>query len=232
MGHPIESVNKPILDVMFRVGGTNLLGPTMKKTISAKSETILEGVKAVEKASGFAFPPYYIEPVLTVVESHDNIGGLGVLYARTRPMESSGTIVILVELSAPLVLFGTKSFLKLVLAHEMLHYVELVRNFTKMDIASQITSSSIFEESYEDSTRLVDPSKVYSDKKLVGLLKKREKTGFSDAKLNEKCRLKWIEKGLPTTKIPVGSNQSNVSVESIMRTKFDPKLKDFVARFT
>lgn len=228
----MESVNKPSLDVMFRVEATNLLAPKMKKSLAAKLKNILEGVKAVEKASGFAFPPYFIEPVLTVVESQDNIGGLGVLYARTRPVESSGVVVILVELSAPLVLFGTKSFVKQVLAHEMLHYVELVRSFAKMDIASQITSSSIFEERYEDSARAVDPSKVYSDKKLVALLKKKERTGFSDEKLNEKCRIKWIEKGLPTTKMPVGRNQANVSVESIMRTKFDPKLKDFVARLT
>jgi hypothetical protein len=228
----LESVNKPSLDAMFRVEGTNLINSKLKKSLFSKLKNIAEGASVVEKASGFAYPPYYVEPILTVVESYDNTGGLGVLYARTRPVETGGVVIILVELSAPLVLFGTKSFLKLVMAHEMLHYIELVRSFTKMDIASQITSSSIFEESFVDTARTIDPAKIYSDKKLAALLKKRERTGFTDEKLNEKCRVKWIEKGLPTTRIPVGRNQANVSVESIIRTKFDPRLKDFVARLT
>ncbi len=112
-------------------------------------ENVVYGVKVVENASGINYPPYYVEPVLTVVESQDNLGGIGVLYARTVPVDATGKVSIVVELSAPLILFGTKTFLKIILAHELLHYVELVKSFTRMDIASQITSSSIFEEQYQ-----------------------------------------------------------------------------------
>ncbi|MHB8567044.1 MAG: hypothetical protein ACYC7D_02500 [Nitrososphaerales archaeon] len=206
-----------------------MLLPKLKKSIASKMKNVIEGVEATEKSSGLQYPPYYVEPILTLVESRDNVYGLGVLYARTRPVESNGTVRIVVELSAPLLLYGSKSLLKVILAHEMLHYVELVRRFVKMDLVTQITSASIFEEGFEDASRAIDPSKVYKDKKLIALLRKKEKTGFTDEKLNEKCRVKWIEKGLPIAKIPAGRNQASISVESIMRTNFDPKVRDLIA---
>ena len=218
------------MDALFRVESTNLLDKKLKNSIAAKMKNVIDGVKVVETASGINYPPYFVEPVLTVVESQDNLGGIGVLYARTVPVDANGIVSIVVELSAPLILFGTKTFLKMILAHELLHYVELVKNFTRMDIASQITSSSIFEEQYQDASRAVDPAKVYREKKLVSMLKKREVEGFADEKLNEKCKVKWIEKGLPVHRIPIGQNQASVSVESIVRTTFDSKVKELVSK--
>jgi len=218
------------MDSLFRVEATNLLDKKMKKAVASKMKNVIEQVKLVEKAAGIGYPPFYVEPVLTVVESNDNLGGLGVLYARTIPIEANGSVSILVELSAPLVLYGTKSLLKVILAHELLHYVELVKSFSRMDISSQITSSSVFEEQYQDGSRAVDPSKVYTEKRLISQLKKRHSGGFADEKLNEKCKTKWIEKGLPVKKIPMGANQATVSVEAIVRTKFDPKLKELISK--
>jgi len=218
------------MDALFRVESTDLLDRKLKKSIATKMKNVLEQVKAVESASGLTYPPYYVEPVLTVVESNDNMGGLGVLYARTVPVDANGSITIVVELSAPLVLYATKSLLKTILAHELLHYVELVKNFSRMDVASQITTSSVFEEQYQDGSRAVDPSFVYKEKRLISLLKKKETEGFSDSKLNEKCRLKWIERGLPVHKIPIGTNQASVSAESIVRTNFDPKVKELISK--
>ena len=218
------------MDPLFRVETTNLLDKKLKNRIAARMKNVTEGVKLIEHASGISYPPHYVEPVLTVVESQDNLGGIGVLYARTVPVEANGKVSIVVELSAPLVLYGTKAFLKMILAHELLHYVELVKNFTSMEISSQITSSSIFEEQYRDASRAVDPAKIYREKKIVSMLKKREVEGFADEKLNEKCKAKWIEKGLPVHKIPVGENQATISVESIMSTSFDPKVKELVSK--
>ncbi len=111
-------------------------------------KNVEEGVAFVESSiaqPGVRYPPYFVEPLLRVVESRDNIGGLGVLYARTIPVDVNGHVSVLVELSAPLVLYSTKSLLKTILAHELLHYVELVKRFSRMDVVSQITSSSVFE---------------------------------------------------------------------------------------
>ena len=222
-----------ILDPLVRIESSNLLNQRTKKSIAAKVKNLLDGVSSVEHSTGtpeIRYPPYFVEPVLRVVESSDNIGGLGVLYARTIPVEANEQVGVLVEISAPLLLYGTKSLLKTILAHEFLHYVELVKRFSRMDVISQITSSSVFEEGFEDASRAIDPALVYKDKKLISLLKKRETTGFTDDKLNEKCRTRWIEKGMPTARLPVGRNQASVSVSSLMRTRFDPGVMELIAR--
>ena len=194
-----------------------------------KLKNLVGAVSDIEKFSGLRYPPYFVEPVLRIVDSNDNIGGLGVLYARTIPVEIEGKIQILIEVTAPLLLYATKVTLRLVLAHEFLHYLELVRNFTKMDLVSQLTSSSLYEERHSDYSRAVEPGKIFSNRKLVNDLRKRTLTGLDDVKLNEKCRSRWIEKGLPIIKINIAQNQVHVSVESLMRTSFDPKVKNLVA---
>ena len=142
------------LDPLFKVERSELLNKKVKKSISSKLKNILEAVQKVEDGSGITYPPYYIEPVLTVVPSSGNmVDGLGVLYARTIPVEVEAKVRILVEFSAPLVLYATKTSLKLVVAHELMHYLELIRNFSTMNVTSQITSSTIFEEKYADSSR-------------------------------------------------------------------------------
>lgn len=194
-------------------------------------KNVVEGVQSVEKASGIRYPPYYVEPVLTVVPATGNVpDGLGVLYARTIPVEFEGTVRVVVEISAPLVLFATKATMKLVLAHEFLHYVELVKNFVSMDIVSQITASTIFEERFTDSSRAVDPARVFSSKKLVRDLGRKTSVGLDDPKLNEKCNDKWISKGMPMRRLAMGSNQVSISVQAIGHSKFDPKVIELVSR--
>ena len=220
------------MDPLFKLARTERLDKKTKKSVEAKMKNLLACVSEVEKFSGLKYPPYYVEPVLTVTESNDNAGGLGVLYARTVPIEANGRVEIVVEVTAPLLLYATKVTLRLVLAHEFLHYVELVRNFTKMDVVSQISSSSIFEERYTDSSRAVEPGKVFTNKKLVSDLKRRTSAGLDDEKLNEKCKTKWIEKGHPVAKIALAGNQVRVSMESVVRSNFDPKVKNLVANLT
>jgi hypothetical protein len=217
------------LDPLFKLSKSDVLKNSVKRSIVAKMKSLVAVVSEVEKFSGITYPPYYVEPVLTVAQSSDNMGGLGVLYARTIPIEVSGRTEILVEVTAPLLLYSTKATLRLVMSHEFLHYIELVHKFTKLDLVSQITSNSIYEETYSDYSRAIDPAKVFSNRKLVSDLRKRTSAGLDDPKLNEKCRTRWIEKGLPIVKIPLGSNQVRVSVESLVRTNFDPKVKSLVA---
>jgi hypothetical protein len=157
------------------------------------------------------------------------IEGLGVLYARTIPVQVQGKVQIIVELSAPLVLYATKVTLRAVVAHELLHYVELVRNFSTMNVASQITASSIFEERFTDSSRAIDPSLVFKDKRFAKSLAKKISAGLDDPKLNEKCRLKWIEKSMPIARIAMGANQVNIPAESIITTEFDPKVRQILS---
>ena len=225
-----ESASDTKVDAFFKIQNSQFLDKRTKKSITTKIKNVEAAIKDVEAYSGITYPPYYVEPVLIVTEASDNVGGMGVMYARTIPVEANGAVQIVVELSAPLVLFSTKKTLRLVLGHEMLHYVELVRNFTRMDVVSQITSSSMYEERHTDYSRAVDPSKVFSSKTLVRDLKKRTSAGLDDEKLNQKCKEKWIEKGMPVKKIALGQNQVNVSIEAVVRSNFDSKLKDLISR--
>jgi len=218
------------MDPFSRIeAAANFVDKKTATSIRTKLKRVDEEVKSIERSSGLTYPPYYVEPVLRVVESGDNTGGLGVLYARTIPVDVNGSITIVVELSAPLVLYGTKRVLRIILAHELLHYLELVRRFVRMDISSQITSSSIMEEQYQDNSRVIDPSIVFKDKRLISQLRKEHLEGFTEERLNEKCKSKWIERGLPVQKMPIGANQVSVSPESIIKTSFDHKAVDLVS---
>ncbi len=200
------------------------------KSLGLRMKNVSEGVQVVESATGLSYPPYYIEPSLRLVtDAGHGAEGVGVLYARTLPVELNSQIQILVELTAPLVLFASKTTLKLVLAHEFLHYVELVKNFTTFNLTSEMTASTIFEELFVDSTRAVDPNLVFKNKRFARNLIKKTAGGLDDPKLNEKCRLKWIEKGMPVFKIPVGSNQVKISAGSVLSSNFDPKVIELVS---
>jgi hypothetical protein len=218
------------MNPLFKIETTTLLKNALKKKISLKMKNVLAAVSEIESYSGLRYPTYYIEPVLTVTTSQNNADGIGVLFARTIPLENRGTIEIIVQISAPLVLYATKASLRLILAHEFLHYMELVRNFSKGILTSQITSDSIYEEYFADSSRALDPSKIFKNKKLTSDLKKKTKSGFSDEKLNEKCAKNWIDEGLPMAKITMGQNQVHVSIESVMRSSFDAKTLELLSK--
>jgi len=217
------------LDPLQRVKASDKLDEKMKKRIVAKMKNVYSAISDIEKLSELKYPQFYVEPVLTVSVSQDNFGGIGVLYARTIPVDTSGRIEIVVQLSGALVIYATKASLKLVLAHEFLHYIELIKDFSSGNISSQFTSSSIFEEHHLDSRRAIDPLKVFPRRKLAKDLARDLHGGFDDEKLNEKCRKLWIEKGLPTAKISMGENQVRISMESVANSQFDPKIVMFLS---
>ncbi len=166
--------------------------------------------------SGVSYPAFYVDPTLFVSISAEDGGEIGILYARTIPIEVNRRVSILVQLSAPLVLYAAKSTLRVVLAHEFLHYLELIRRFSTGELLSEISPETLFEEEREDAARVINPLQVFPKRsKLVKDLQRYFEGGFSDEKLNEKCRMLWIEKGLPTEKLQMGSNQVRVSIDSL-----------------
>jgi hypothetical protein len=219
------------VDPLFAIRASPKLDEKFKRRITAKISSAETIIADIEKAAGADYPTYYIDPTLTISVSSDNYGGIGILYARTIPVASSGTVEIVVQLSAPLLLYSAKRTLRLVLAHEFLHYLELVKQFTMGGVSSDLSSSSLFEERYKDANRAVTPQTVFPKKtRLTKDLESDFQAGFSDEKLNEKCRKLWIEKGLPTVKIQMGSNQTRISMDAVARSKFDPKIIDYVKK--
>jgi hypothetical protein len=202
-----------------------------RKKILAKAKVLDGTISEIERITDISYPTFYVEPTLTITVSTDNFGGIGILYARTIPVETHGRVEILIQISAPLLLYSTKNSLLRVLAHEFLHYLELVRRFSVGNISSETASSSLFEETYTDADRVLSPRIVFPRKRrLIKDLENDFETGFSDYLLNEKCRKNWIENGLPTVKIPMGANQVQISVESLSRSGFDPNVLTFLKK--
>jgi hypothetical protein len=218
------------LNPLFRVESSADLSSRTKKSIGLKFKNLISAIASVEQVSGLKYPEYYVEPTLTVVPATGvEADSVAALYARTIPFDINGRVKIMVEFSAPLLLYCSKRTLRFVVAHELLHYVELVRNFVAMNFISEITSSYVYEEQFNDSSRALKPSLVFKDKRFAKNLEKKTSAGLDDPKLNEKCRIKWIEKSMPTKRISMGRNQTKIPVDSVIKTEFDPKVREIIS---
>jgi len=199
------------------------LKPAIGTKVKARARYLYGAVERVERASGIKYPPYYVEPSLPVATTSVEFGSVGALYARVIPANYEGRLSIIVQFTAPLLLFGLKGTIEAVAAHEFTHYVDLVRRFSKMQLSSDERASTLFEAEYADEERVVDSALVFrADKKLASLVKKKFSAGLVDEKLNEKVAKGWIEKGLPTKRVAPEENVVNVSVGVIASTVFDP----------
>ena len=200
-----------------------LLKPAMAKRVRERSKYLTAAIERVEVASLLAYPPYYVEPSLPLATTSVEFGSVGALYARVIPAKFEGRLSIIVQFTAPLLIFALKGTIDAVAAHEFTHYVDLVRRFSRMQVTSDERVSTLFESEYADEERVVEPSRIFSnDKKLAALVEKKFKGGLSDEKLNEKVAKSWIEKGLPTRRVAPEENVVNVGVDIIANTRFDP----------
>jgi len=195
------------------------------KMIKKRIKYVEDGIAMIESVSELKYPSYYIEPTLPLSSSQIETYQIGILYARTIPIETSSRLEILVQIAAPLVAFGLKTTIRAVLAHEFLHYMELMRRFNKLDIVSDTLSTSLFESLYSDFERLLKPKLVFKDRKLVKLINEKFSNGLNDKKLHKKTLKEWIEKDLPTLNLPPTSNIIRVPITSIVNMKIDPLLK-------
>jgi len=199
------------------------LKASIASRVKAKGKNLTAAVERTEKASGIRYPPYYVEPSLPVATTSVEFGSVGALYARVIPANYEGKLSIIVQFTAPLLLFGLKSTVEAVAAHEFTHYVDLVRKFSRMQLSSDERANTLFEAGYADEERIVEPSLVFpSDKKLVSLVKKKFAAGLVDEKLNDKVAKGWIEKGLPTRRVAPEENVVSVDVGAIANANFDP----------
>ncbi len=201
-----------------------LIPRAMAKRVESKMKNVFDGVAKVEKASGLRYPPYYVEPLLVVSTSGQELGELGVLYARTIPLEVESRLEIWIQLSAALVAFGSKTTVRTVLAHEFLHYVELAKRLVKFEVASEEVSTTLFEATYRDYEALAEPSKIFKDKALVRLLKKKFSDGLVDTKLQENTVKMWLEAKLPTVNLPPEGNVIRIPAAIIPEVNLDPGL--------
>jgi hypothetical protein len=190
---------------------------------------VLQGIDRIEKASGINFPIAYVEPSLVI--SSSNSYDYGILFARTIPIVLENQLQVVIQISAPLVAYGLKGTIHAILAHEFLHYLELIRKVSKMEILSDEISGNLFENIYSDSTRLFESRAVFNDKTLLVHITKKFPAGFRDYKLEDKAVKFWMKKNFPTTNITLDTNIIKIPAESLAKTKLDPILLSKIDEF-
>jgi hypothetical protein len=183
---------------------------------------IVEGINRIEKASGIQYPVAYVEPSLVISSPSPNSYEYGILFARTLPVLFDDQFQVVIQISAPLVAYGLKGTIHAILAHEFLHFLELIRKISKMDLLSDEISGNLFENVYSDETRLFEPRVVFKDRTLLNHITKRFPAGFRDYKLEDKVAKFWSGKNLPTSNISLDSNTVKLSAESISKIKISP----------
>ena len=199
-----------------------LLPDKIHSLIVERFPIVVSGIDRIEKASGMNFPLAYVEPsvVITNTSSFD----YGILFARTIPVLSGDHLEVVIQITAPLVTYGLKGTIHAILAHEFLHYLELIRKVSKMDLVSDEISGNLFEGIYSDTERLFDPRAVFDDKTLLLHITKKFPEGFKDYKLEDKVVKLWIEKKLPAINITLDTNVVKIPANVIASTKIDPQL--------
>ena len=198
--------------------------------VRARMKYLLGAVRRVEKASGLAYPPFYIEPVLPVAKGSSEYGQLGVLFARVVPTTATGELAILVQFTAALVAYGTKGTIEAVAAHEFAHYVDLVRRLSTKNVSSDERETSLFGSTYADPGRTVPPRILFSDKALVALISRKFKDSLVDPSLNKRVGGDWIAKNLPMRWVDPAENVARIGMEAVAAARFDPGLLQKVAQ--
>jgi hypothetical protein len=213
--------------LMDQFAAQGKLKPALVSKVKARGKYLLGAIGRVEKASGLRYPPYYVEPTLPLAITSVEYGSMGAFFARVIPTTYEGKLSIIVQFTAPLVLFGAKGTVEAVAAHEFTHYLDLVRRISGTTIISDERVSTLFEAGYADEERVVSPSKVFAkDKALARLVGKKFTPNLTDVKLDEKVGKSWISKGLPTRRASTEENNVRVEMALVARTTFDPSLME------
>lgn len=192
---------------------------------------VLEGINRIEKASRIRFPVAYVEPSMVVTTADPNIG-YGILYARTIPVPANSSFGIIIQITAPLIAYGLKGTIHAVLAHEFLHYLELVWRVSNMRITSDHISASLFENAYSDESRLFDPRAVFDDRTLISHITKRFPAGFRDRRLEDKVTKYWQSRQLPKSSVTIDSNNVKIAAKSLATARFEPDLIQAIGRIS
>jgi hypothetical protein len=223
-------------DPLYKVHNSYKVGQLPQKIYDLVIERfplVTEGIMRVEEASGLKYPYYYVEPSLVVSTSAVEFTQMGILFARTVPVVGNGNLLrVVVQVTAPLIAYGLKGTIHAILAHEFMHYLELVSRIAKMKIISDEVSGTLFEGTYADAGRLLEERAVFkSDPTLIKHITTRFPEGFRDLKLEDKVIKMWMDKGLSTTKVSIDANVIKIPIEAMANLQVQQAVKDKIAEF-
>tara|TARA_B110000014_G_C20095356_1_gene574070 strand:+ start:886 stop:1590 length:705 start_codon:yes stop_codon:yes gene_type:complete len=201
----------------------SILPPKITDLIEKRFPLVMSGIERIEIASQINYPIAYVDPSIIITDNY-NSTDVGILFARTIPVTLKDSVEVVIQISAPLIAYGLKGTIHAILAHEFLHYLELVTRISKMEIISDEISSNLFENIYSDNTRLLEPRSVFNDMTLISHITKRFPSGFRDYKLEDKVLKFWINEKLPVSKISLDTNTVKLNPKLLSNVKFSELL--------
>lgn len=213
-----------------------LIPPEIYSVIVKRSSIVEMGIQRIERASGLKYPRYYIDPTLIIAapSSADfQFAQFGFLFAQTIPVvKKNNEVEILIRITAPLVIYGLLGTIHAILAHEFMHYLELLNRIMKMDIISDDLTASLFENRYRDSGRLLEAKCVFrSDHVLRDHIAKKFPEGFKDSRLEEKTIKYWMNRGLPSVSVSLDSNIIKIPAEAVAGIKVGREIREKILEF-
>jgi hypothetical protein len=112
------------------------------------------------------------------------------------------------------------------MAHEFLHYLDLIKKFIDLDISSAHIPQTGFETGFLDKENTVDYELVFkNDRSLKRMLDKKFAHGLIDSRLDIKTKTNWIENKLPTKHIMLGNNYTKLPFQAIINTPVEHQIK-------
>jgi hypothetical protein len=223
-------------DPLYKIHDAYKVGQIPQKAynlVMKRFPLVIEGIRRVEEASGLKYPYYYVEPRLVISTSAIEFTQMGILFARTIPVtDNYNHLHVVVQITAPLISYGLKGTIHAVLAHEFMHYLELVNRVVNMKVISDEVSGTLFEAMYADVGKLLEERAVFkSDPSLIKHITRRFPEGFRDMKLEDKVINRWMNKGLPTTKVQVDANVIKIAIEAMTNLEVEQGVKDKLTEF-
>lgn len=190
-------------------------------------------IEKIYKLTDIKYPQYFIEPSLLIATSPLELEQFSIIYARTLPISNKeNKIEIFIQLFAPLIIYGLKGTIYSVIAHEFLHYLNLLNKIRNLEIYSDKPTDTLFENIYNDSEKLFDHHKVFKgDKYLIKIIGKNFENGFNNEKLNKKSLKYWLQKKMPIEKLPIENNYIKLSFLSMANTVIDEDIKRKMSKF-
>jgi hypothetical protein len=224
--------NNPLIKVEY-ARNTGQLPKTVYDSIVNRFHIVKEGITRIEKTSELKYPCYYIEPNLMISTSTIEFTKFGIFFARTIPvLNECNQLNIAVQLTAPLISYGLLRTVHAILAHEFIHYVNLISRIMKMNMISDEISGTLFEGTYKDSDHLLESHVVFKhDPTLIEDISEKFSGGFKDLRLEEKVIKQWMGKHLPIVTVPIDTNIIKIPFEVLANLEFDHIIKEKIIEF-
>ncbi len=217
-----------VMDPLVRIKAARTQGTLPSKLcdlITKRFSLVVSGINRVETSSGLEYPVAYVEPA--AVLSTTSQFGYGILFARTIPLLVKDDLRVVIQVSAPLVAYGLKGTIHAILAHEFLHYLDLMRRIKSGLLSDEITGN-LFENVYADESRTLEPGAVFQDRTLVRHIKSRFGMGFRDTRLESHVVAKWIGKDLPRIGVSLDTNTVAFSPQILSQIRIPPHMADML----